>query len=160
MIVVATFVAGITGLFVLRLIGGQLLTVQSNSMSPLFTAGDMVLTLPTKNNILGSVISYHDIASNNVIVSHRAVGLKDGSSRIIVRGDTQKTPSVATVSRDHVVGRVVAVIPLLGKFIGIIRLPTLFAIIIYLPFVLYLAREVSIARNNLARPYYQLIGRR
>lgn len=88
-------------------------TVLSNSMQPTFSAGDYVLDkmVDYENIKNGDVISYYP--DNHTIVTHR---VKDVTPKgFIMQGDANNAQDDFTVTKDHYIGKMILVIPMLGR---------------------------------------------
>ena len=143
-------------LIVLRLIGGQLLAVQSNSMHPVFAAGDALIVLPAHHIQPGEIVSYHNPTGNNIVVSHRATATDESLGTITTKGDAQKQSSAVAIPASLVVGRVVGVVPGLGSVMNVVHKPIVLASLVYLPMALLLAREIEKVHRHFTRSSYRL----
>ena len=143
-------------LIVLRLIGGQLLAVQSNSMQPVFAAGDALIVLPAHHIQPGEIVSYHNPTGNNIMVSHRATATDESLGTITTKGDAQKQSSAVAIQTSSVVGRAVGVIPGLGRIMNVVRKPIVVVTLVYIPMGLLLAREIEKVHQHFARSSYRL----
>lgn len=91
--------------------------VISGSMSPAIQVDDMVIIHRENAYSCGDIITYKDGAS---LVTHRIHEITEDG--YITKGDANNTTD-ETISPDSVVGRVVTVIPKVGKLISMIRTP-------------------------------------
>lgn len=149
------------GLIVLRLAGGQLLAVQSNSMQPVFAAGDALIVLPVQPDKVrpGEIVSYRSPTGNNMIVSHRAE-LNDATLQTITtKGDAQKQSDAVAVSHALIIGEPTGVVPGLGRAMTFMRHPVALIALVYTPMVLLLAKEFERLYRHYTKPSYQLISR-
>lgn len=99
------------------LFGYSTAIVISGSMSPAIEVDDMVIIHREDAYSRGDIITYKDGKS---LVTHRIHEItQDG---YITKGDANNTTD-GTISPDSVVGRVVTVIPKVGKLISFLRTP-------------------------------------
>lgn len=125
-----------------RLSGGQVLSVQTNSMRPVFSAGDALLLRPLNHTPQpGQVVSYRSSQQPNVIISHRIQRVVRAKAGYITRGDAVQQADLL-VRPYQIVGQPVAVLPLLGTCLHWLRSPVGLVGAIYLPTALILGREV------------------
>lgn len=143
-------------LIVLRLIGGHLLAVQSNSMQPVFAAGDALIVLPARHIQPGEIVSYHNPTGNNTTISHRAIAIDETLGSIVTKGDAQKQSSAVAIPASSVLGRAVGIIPGLGRAMSVAHKPFVLIALIYIPMALLLAREIERVHRHFARSPYRL----
>lgn len=89
--------------------------ISSGSMEPKVPTGSIIYTLKEKIYNKGDIIAFVD---NNVAVSHRIVGIKELGSEIYysTKGDANNMEDEDLVSKEAVYGKIIAVIPFVGKF--------------------------------------------
>lgn len=91
--------------FVPMLFGWRPYVVQTGSMAPRISVGDVVLAAPTdmtSKDLVGHVIVFHDTDSGHV-TSHRAVAVTD-DGQLTTKGDANPTNDPRPVPRDQVIG--------------------------------------------------------
>lgn len=110
----------------------QLLSVQTNSMSPTFSRGDAVVVHKGVTLQLGSVVTYRSPKNLNMLISHRVVKLWPASHTLQTKGDALSSPDPAITSR-LVMGQVVAVLPGLGRICGVLTSWPGLILAIYVP---------------------------
>ncbi len=97
--------------------GYRLLVVVSDSMAPAITRGDMVLVEEASIDEVGvgDVVVY--AGPEGIPVMHRVVEVRveDGEKLLVTKGDTLEEPDRAPVDESRLLGRVVLVIPELGR---------------------------------------------
>jgi len=92
--------------------------VVSGSMSGSIEIHDMVIVRRADAYAPGDVISFR---SGSAVVTHRI--LRQTEEGYITKGDANNVPDTAPVPTDAVIGKVVLVIPGIGKLIEILRSP-------------------------------------
>ena len=97
--------------------------VLTGSMAPAISTGDIIITTPItrKAPMVGAVIAYDAKRFNGekvAIFSHRIVG-GDIKSGFIVKGDANKSPDPQKPTGQDILGVVIFVIPVIGKFLTI-----------------------------------------
>ena len=102
------------------LFGYSHVTVLSGSMEPAFSTGDMLIIHRENEYRTGDVITFWE--SGN-LVTHRIIEKKPDGDEVITKGDFNNVPDNSPVGITRIAGRVVWVIPGLGKFILFIRTP-------------------------------------
>jgi signal peptidase I len=89
--------------------------VQSGSMEPHISAGDVVLSRPsavTDSSPLGHVVTFHADSRADVIL-HRIVGINSDGS-FVTAGDSNRDVDSAALPADAILGRAVLLVPLIG----------------------------------------------
>jgi signal peptidase I len=123
--------------------GQRLLRVQTESMRPVFAAGDAVLVEPitVAGLKLGDVIAYRDSTRPNVTVTHRLIQAHSQSRTLTTQGDANGAPDLS-ISEGQVIGRVTAVAPKLGLILSWLSSPMGLVFGAYLPVVVFLVYEM------------------
>ncbi len=137
--------------------GWKALSVQTGSMRPNIDPGALVLVkgVPVNSLQAGDVITYLSPKDPKVTITHRVVqklGLANGPKTFIVKGDANKGVD-APVPQKSVVGKVNAHLPYVGYAIDFVKKPLGLLLIIYIPSLIIIAREVQRLKR-----YYQLSG--
>lgn len=126
-----------------RLLGGTVLTVQTNSMQPTFSAGDALLVRPLKHLPQpGEVVSYHSNQQTSVVVSHRVQQVLKPGPKYITQGDAL-TDADLPIRDYQLLGRPVAVLPSFGRVVQWLRSPVGLGLGVYLPAALIIGFEVT-----------------
>lgn len=131
------------------IIGKVPIVALSNSMSPVFKSGDLIIVEKTDcNNIaVGDIISYfYDNGSSVRTITHRVVEIKNG--KYITKGDANNTTDKNIVLCSDVIGVYKSKIPFIGKVILFMSTPTGIVVFIVLPLLAYLGYEVVGRRKN------------
>lgn len=92
--------------------------VISGSMEPEIGVNDLVVIHEEDGYGVGDVITFH---SGSVIVTHRIV--EENQDGFTTRGDANNTEDKALTKHEDVIGRVVWVIPGIGRFVEYLRTP-------------------------------------
>lgn len=98
-------------------------TVLSNSMQPTFSAGDYVVDKMVDFNSIkkGDVISYN--IDDHTVVTHRVKEITDKG--FTMQGDANNAVDDFTVTKDHFIGKMVLMIPMLGRLPELLMHPYL-----------------------------------
>jgi signal peptidase I len=114
--------------------GDHILSVQTNSMVPIFKPGDAVLVRrqPADGLRVGDIVSYHSLLDPKVIVSHRIVAINTQQGWLRTKGDRLQTAD-PTITTQAVIGQVWAVAPRLGRLLGWLSQPVALLIVVYIP---------------------------
>ena len=98
--------------------GVGLATVESNSMQPALSRGDLLVVGQEAEPAVGDIVVYQDPSIGLVV--HRVVAL-DGDL-VTTQGDANNTVDVP-FDRSRIVGHVVAVVPALGLLVAALKTP-------------------------------------
>jgi signal peptidase I len=157
---VILFIISLAGL--VRVNGGQFLSVQTGSMVPVIHRGDMVVVLPIAavNVHRGDIITFHNPAHLSQTISHRVVSIQKTQKMVQTKGDANQAPDMP-ISMSMVVGKMQYHIPKLGYVAGFIRRPIGLALVIYVPALgILLAEMQRLARHYRKQQPYTAIGYR
>lgn len=137
------------------IMGKSLVTIQSDSMSPVFKKGDLIidkiLTAEEKKNCkVGDIITmYYDIDGDGEeeINTHRIVEVyeENGTTYYITQGDNEQMSPVADrpTSAAKVLGKYTGTkIPFVGSFISFLQTSTGFLVVIVIPLILFFLYEL------------------
>jgi signal peptidase len=127
-----------------RVLGYQMMTVQTGSMSPTFNIGDVIISRPIQTRRLkpGMVISYHAFGARDYVLSHRLVEVNAHTGQLVTAGDRLQTPD-APILPGRVIGQTVAGVPHAGRPITWLRQPWLLDLVIYMPAVWLVVNELG-----------------
>lgn len=115
------------------LLGWSWAVVLSGSMEPALSIGDFIVFHRQKDYKTGDIIAF-EAESVSLAVTHRIVEKLPEGYR--TQGDNNNIPDEALVTPEHVIGRVVCVIPKIGNFIEFFKTPLGFALLFILAFLL------------------------
>jgi signal peptidase len=127
---------------VTRVAGRPVLTVLSDSMTPTFKAGDILVEESVDGRAadlrVGTVITFR---VNGDLVSHRIIRVdsKGGGVAYRTQGDANNTADTTPVRPDQVVGTYSRRIPNAGSALAAVQTPTGLALVILVTLVLLLA---------------------
>lgn len=143
MFVVALAVAGL--MVVPRLLGWEIVTVLSGSMSPTYPV-ESVLAVEAVDPAAvraGDVIAFR-MEDDVLPVTHRvlAVDQVNGRRQFVTKGDANEDPDPTPVPADAVRGRVVFGVPILGRLVRAVRSPAGFALLLVAPAAALTVEEV------------------
>lgn len=132
---------------VANLFGFTPLTVQSDSMVPTFSAGDMIIIKKCNTSELqeGDIITFHTIIQNQYVLNtHRIASIdSNGSVRsYTTKGDNNQIADSHVISDGDIVGKYVTKIGGFGKVIDFLSSSMGFLLCIVLPMLLFFAYEV------------------
>ena len=128
--------------------GLKLFRITSNSMDPQFNIDDVVVSKKVNSSELniGDIISFE---SNQEVVTHRIIGVeKTGKDSIyITKGDNNEIEDLKKVSYNQIKGKVVKVLPNLGRFIGFIKNKVTFSTLIAMLIISYRLQKKKIIKK-------------
>jgi signal peptidase I len=124
---------------------GQFLSIQTSSMAPAISRGDLVVVYPVNVNYLhrGDVISFAESYNPHVMLTRRVVNTPAmlGSDNFQTKGDGNKTAD-NPINPSAIIGKVTYAIPKIGYVASIVHsLPGLL-LVIYLPTILLTIVEI------------------
>lgn len=107
-----------TGKQVAPVFGWSTAVVISGSMSGSIEINDMVIIHRQDAYKIGDVVTFED---GDSLLTHRIIG--ETPEGFVTKGDANNAPDSDPVTQDLIVGRVVGVIPGVGRFIELARSP-------------------------------------
>lgn len=139
--------------------GTRILSVQSNSMEPVFAPGDAVIMRPVTVDQLNydDIVSYRSASDPRVIISHRLVDIDNEAGLLYTQGDNTDVVDEAVMS-GQVAGKITKVIPRAGYVLDALHQPIGLVSLVYMPGALILLAEGRRLARRYARPAYQLHG--
>ncbi|MBT2504266.1 signal peptidase I [Curtobacterium sp. ISL-83] len=109
-----TLLAALAGIAVLpALLGGTASVVQSGSMEPNISPGDVVITTPLPSDDalpVGRVITFH---VDDMLVVHRLIAVRHGDA-LVTKGDANPQADTWTATRADITGRARLLVPYVG----------------------------------------------
>lgn len=137
------------------LLGFKTMVVTSGSMEPSIGAGDAVVIRPASEKPVGvgDVITFGSIGGHGM-VTHRVVSVREIDGRIYfqTRGDANATPDANLTAKEAVYGKVSLSLPKVGYLLDFIMTGVGKLLIIGLPLLILVAREVWRLPGSLQRP--------
>ncbi len=123
--------------------GYQPYAVLSNSMSPYFDTGDMVII----DKVNPDAIDIHDVITfhqDGKVITHRVTDIykEDGKVSFATKGDNNNVGDDEAVAGDRVIGKQVFQIPKMGYVMHFIKSPMGLFSLIALPLIGYLLLEL------------------
>lgn len=104
----------------MNIFGYSVMQVVTGSMSNTINVKDIVVVKITKDVKKNDIISYEE---NNKIITHRIVKMTDKT--IVTKGDANNTED-KPITKEKVVGKVVAIIPKVGIWQKVLTAPPVF----------------------------------
>lgn len=98
--------------------GFSLAVISSGSMEPVLEVDDLILNHAQDSYRVGDIITFD---SGTGLTTHRIVAITPEG--FITRGDSNNVADQDPVAPDAVVGRVVAVLPVMGRVLAALRTP-------------------------------------
>ena len=124
--------------------GHQIYIVRSNSMSPAFETGSLLIVtqVDARSVQVNDVITFRG-ENDSVATTHRVVEIVDEDGlHFITRGDANNVNDPLPVPADEVIGRVVFSIPYIGYLLGFIRTKQGLLICIIIPAMIIIVSQV------------------
>lgn len=115
-LVVAILALAIALAVVPRVLGGEGLTVLTGSMEPTYAPGDMVVSVPRDDYVVGDVVTFQPVSNDPTLITHRIVGVQLGSSEgtmYITRGDANGADD-DPIKAEQIMGEVIYHVPYIG----------------------------------------------
>jgi signal peptidase I len=128
----------------ISILGFKPLTVLSNSMVPVFEAGDVIITreIDTDDLIQGDIISFY--SEEESLITHRITSIveKDGQRHFYTKGDNNNMMDEDVTTASEIVGKELFHIPNLGFLSNYTKGPIGFLLFIVLPLTGYVCLSV------------------
>ncbi|MBR6150253.1 MAG: signal peptidase I [Lachnospiraceae bacterium] len=130
-----------------RIAGFTPLTVQSQSMSPTFNEGDLIVikACDTAKLVVGDIITFHTIINNEYALNtHRieSIAENNGIRSYVTKGDNNAIADTHIISDGDIVGKYMFRLPLVGKLMNFLSGSTGFLLVIVLPMLLFFVYQV------------------
>ena len=141
-------VVGITGLFFIATMipipgNFEVRVVQSGSMEPAIHTGSVVVIKPSSEYGVGDIITFSD-PTNNTPTTHRIVALgTTAEDTFVTKGDANDGNDMGEISKERIMGKVVASIPFVGYLLDAGKKPIGFALLVVLPALIIISEEFS-----------------
>lgn len=144
---VATLCLGVVGVLAVglllapRLLGWQLETVLSGSMTPALGVGSVVAVAPVDpaRVEVGDVVTFR---AADRLVTHRVTEVRPGAElSFVTKGDANEEVDPAPVEQEALVGRVVLDVPHFGRLTQLLRDPLAFLLLAGVPGLLFVFLE-------------------
>lgn len=132
---------------VANLAGFTPLSVMSDSMSPTFNAGDLIIIRKCTPATLkeGDIITFHAIINNEFALNtHRIAEIQDqnGARSYVTKGDNNVIADTHIIADGDIVGKYVGRLPYFGKVVQFLSSSTGFLLVIVLPLLLFFVYQV------------------
>ena len=123
------------------------LTVQSDSMSPTFNKGDLIVIqkCDTSKLEVGDIVTFHTIIDNEYALNtHRIAAIDEvnGMRSFTTKGDNNDVADTHIISDGDIVGKYVFVLPQMGKVMDFLSSSVGFLVVIVLPMLLFFIYQV------------------
>ena len=123
------------------------LTVQSDSMSPTFSKGDLIVIqkCDTSKLEVGDIVTFHTIIDNEYALNtHRIAAIDEvnGMRSFTTKGDNNDVADTHIISDGDIVGKYLFALPQMGKVMDFLSSSVGFLIVIVLPMLLFFIYQV------------------
>ena len=142
--VICTYISFVTtsGSGVPSILGLRLLSIQTNSMSPTFNEGDLIISTKVKPDDLrpDDIITYWTVIDGErVLNTHRIETIYDGGGYLIfeTKGDANTSVDPLTVHERELVGQYKVRVPGIGKVFDYLQTGTGFLIVVVIPVFIF-----------------------
>ena len=132
---------------VASLAGFTPMSVQSDSMSPTFNKGDLILVRKCDTDSLktGDIVTFHTIINNEYALNtHRIseIYTQNGAHSYVTKGDNNSIADTHLISDGDIVGRYVGRLPGFGYVVDFLSGSTGFLLVIVLPLLVFFIYQV------------------
>ncbi len=132
---------------VANLAGFTPMTVLTDSMSPTFNRGDMIVIRKCDPNTLevGDIVTFHTIIENEYALNtHRIISVTDnnGFRNYVTKGDNNAIQDQRSIAAGDIVGKYVGRVPYLGYVMNFLSSSVGFLIVIVLPLLIFFIYQV------------------
>ena len=104
----------------------RILIIKSNSMYPILKIKDIIIIKKSNTYNVNDIITYN--TENEVLITHRIVKSCEGG--FITKGDNNNTEDLQKINFEEIEGKLVLVIPKLGKILSALENQIIFLVII------------------------------
>lgn len=130
-----------------RIAGFTPLTVQSQSMSPTFNEGDLIVikACDTAKLVVGDIITFHTIINNEYALNtHRieSISENNGIRSYVTKGDNNAIADTHIIADNDIVGIYKFRLPSVGKLINFLSSTVGFLLVIVVPMLLFFVYQV------------------
>ena len=146
--VIAALLAGGSVLLVPRLLGWQLVTVLSGSMTPAYPVESVVAVRPVDPATVrvGDVITFM-VRAGAPPVTHRVVSVEKASNlEFVTKGDANEDADPHRVAAANVRGRVVFGVPYFGRLVRALHTRAGLLLVLVLPVLVLLTTQFKLSR--------------
>jgi signal peptidase len=145
-IVLGVVVAGLA--FIYFSPGYNMYVVRSDSMKPVFAAGDLIIAKPSSSEIkVGSIITFQKGAE---LVTHRVIELTENG--VITKGDANEDADTGTVALSQVKGSYFMKLPYVGYVSAFVQTRTGWLLAVLIPAVLLLGWIITDILREALKP--------
>jgi signal peptidase len=124
--------------------GLKMKVVKSGSMEPAIHTGGIVLIKPTKEYVVGDVVTFGQDTKTQIPTTHRIVAVSDGLSPVFTtKGDANDSNDPANTRFADIHGKVIWSVAYLGYLLDFAKKPLGFALIVGLPALLIIIEEIG-----------------
>ena len=132
---------------VASLVGYTPLTVASDSMSPTFRAGDLIIIRKCDPETLkeGDIVTFHTIINNEFALNtHRITEIQDlgGARNYVTKGDNNELADIHMIADGDIVGKYVCHLAGFGKVMSFLSSSLGFLLVIVLPLLIFFIYQV------------------
>jgi signal peptidase len=132
---------------VTNLAGYTPMIVQTDSMSPTFDSGDLILikTCDPASLEVGDIITFHTIINNEYALNtHRIEEIisEDGTRSYVTKGDNNDISDTHIIADGDIVGKYIGRLPKVGRVMDVLSSSIGFLVIIVLPMLLFFIYQV------------------
>lgn len=129
--------------------GIKTFVIISGSMEPEIEIGDIVIVKEADNYEVGDIISFRQ---GQNIITHRISEIEevDGEIRYRTKGDNNNTEDSGTITPDVIEGKVVNIIPFIGKVIFLLKDKVTIIVILILLYI-YISHSGKVKERKLMR---------
>ena len=123
------------------------LAVQSDSMSPTFNKGDLIVIqkCDTSKLEVGDIVTFHTIIDNEYALNtHRIAAIDEvnGMRSFTTKGDNNDVADTHIISDGDIVGKYLFALPQMGKVMDFLSSSVGFLVVIVLPMLLFFIYQV------------------
>ena len=123
------------------------LTVQSDSMAPTFSKGDLIVIqkCDTSKLEVGDIVTFHTIIDNEYALNtHRIAAIDEvnGMRSFTTKGDNNDVADTHIISDGDIVGKYLFALPQMGKVMDFLSSSVGFLVVIVLPMLLFFIYQV------------------
>ena len=119
-------------------LGYRTFVVQSGSMEPFISVGDVIMVKKMPTYRLNDVVTF--VNTYGQTVTHRIISVHGEQLR--TKGDANHVVDSDTITQERIIGKVIWHIPHMGRYVALIKTPIGFVLLFLFPVIIFITDEL------------------
>lgn len=154
-VIICVSIVAVSLTYIPLLLGYQMFSIKTGSMSPTIKIGSIVFVEPCRKlneYSVGDIVTFSDKQTNRSF-THRIVSINEADQSFNTKGDANKTEDPSPTSLDKAVGKVVFIIPFVGRVTDALS-STVGKIVVAVVYIAWAAIEIELFLSERKKRYY------